>query len=204
MNMEFNYDKYPMILFTSFDKEDSPPVLPFEVLTEDIRQYLENSPSFSELFSMIAVKNTLRKENQCTYYSLDEKLFTTVDSNAYFRDRYFPTIFRDYIKPKNGVIIFPDGGQYVYMFLGEKETGAVKRKKGRYIAAALFKENVFIGWEEGYLLPNGIAVEPGGFYGSGMDVGGYLSFVMVTLAYAGEKQYPILQTDMKENIYHLT
>ena len=120
--MEFNYDKYPMILFTSFDKEDSPPVLPFEVLTEDIRQYLENSPSFSELFSMIAVKNTLRKENQCTYYSLDEKLFTTVDSNAYFRDRYFPTIFRDYIKPKNGVIIFPDGGQYVYMFLGEKET----------------------------------------------------------------------------------
>lgn len=202
--MEINYDKYPTILFTSFDKDDSPPVLPFEVQSEEVRLYLEKTASFSELFSMIAVKNTLRKENQCTYYCLDDKMFTTVDSNNFFRDRYFPTIFRDYIKPKNGVIIFPDGGQYVFTFLGEKETAGVKRKKGRYIGAALFKENVFIGWEEGYLLPNGIAVEPGGFYDSGMDVGGFISFVMVTLAYAGDKQYPLAQSDMKEKIYMLT
>lgn len=131
-------------------------------------------------------------------------MFQNIDSNDFFRNRYFPNIFRDYIKPKNGVILFPDGGQYVFMFLGEKETMQIKRQKGRYIAAALFKNNVFVGWEEAYILPEGLSVVPGGYYDNGMDVGGYLSFVIVTLSYAAEKEFPFMECKLKESIYKLT
>ena len=62
---------------------------------------------------------------------------------------YFADFFTENIKPKHGVILFKDSGQYVYMLLGGHETKKLKGVNGRYIAVALFRENIFIGFEEG-------------------------------------------------------
>ena len=74
----------------------------------------------------------------------------------------------------------------------------------RYIAVALFRENIFIGFEEGYIKEDGIQVESTGNYGNGMDVGGYISFILIALSYAGDKSHPLVETNTKEDIYLLS
>lgn len=116
---------------------------------------------------------------------------------------YFADFFTENIKPKHGVILFKDSGQYVYMLLGGHETKKLKGVNGRYIAVALFRENIFIGFEEGYIKEDGIQVEPTGNYGNGMDVGGYISFILIALSYAGDKSHPLKLILKKISIYYL-
>ena len=200
---EINYSNYPLLLFTSFDKDDAPPDLPFEVVSEDIHAFLSGSKGFQEMFALIAVKNTLAKENTNTHFSLDDNIFHQIDSDDFFRNKQFNNFFAEYIKPKHGVILFKDGGQYVYMLLGHKETEKLKNRKGRYIAVALFAKNHFIGFEEGYITEKGISVEHTGHYEGGMAVGGYISFTIITLAYAENRDNIPLDTSVKESIIQL-
>lgn len=202
--MEIGYNNYPTLLFTSFQKDDAPSELPFEVVSENVRSYLAGCKGFTDMFALIAVKNTMKKSNSNLYYSLNDRLFENVDSNDYFRNRYFADFFTEHIKPKHGVILFRDPGQYVYMLLGGQETKKIKGVNGRYIAVALFRENFFIGFEEGYIQEDGIQVAPTGNYENGMDVGGYISFVLITLGFAGDKSHPLAITNTKESIYQLS
>lgn len=202
--MEIKYNNYPTLLFTSFLKDDAPSELPFEVVSEDVRNYLAGCKGFSDMFALIAAKNTVKNSNSNRYYYLNDSLFKDVDSNDYFRNRYFADFFTENIKPKHGVILFKDSGQYVYMLLGGHETKKLKGVNGRYIAVALFRENFFIGFEEGYIKEDGIQVAPTGNYENGMNVGGYISFVLITLGYAGDKPHPLVGTSTKENIFLLS
>lgn len=201
--MDINYNSYPVLLYTSYTKETAPEVLPFEVDTEKTRNYLSECKGFNELFAYIAAKNTLQKN--ITNYYLSDKTFNMVDDDSYFRDKYFMNFFQEYIKGKYGTIIFKNGGQYVYTLLGNKETESLKKRSGRYIAVALFMNNFFIGFEEGYITEKGIQVENTGYYNGGMDVGGYISFVIIALSYAGDKTNHPLLTNMKvtEDIFCL-
>lgn len=96
-----------------------------------------------------------------------------------------------------------EGGQYIYSLLGKEETKRLHKRNGRYIVAPLFKENTFIGFEEGPITDSGVDVLPTGYYAGGMDKGGYLSFVMVTLGHAEDKNYQLLNTSIKEKIFQL-
>lgn len=199
-----NYTDYPLLLFTSFDKRDEIEGLPFALESEDAKEYLLKNKGLENLFGYIGVQNTLKSENTCMYYHLDDQLFSKIEYNDFFRESNFSKFFTGpYIKPKHGVILFKDAGQYVYILLAKEETKKLYKRNGRYIAAALFKENTFMGFEEGILLDEGIDVPPTGYYTGGMDKGGYLSFMLITLGYAEDKTYPLLNTSMKEKIYQL-
>lgn len=87
--------------------------------------------------------------------------------------------------------MFKQGGQYVFLLLGKNETKKIKKREGRYIAVALFKENFFIGFEEAIITERGIDVIPGGHY-EGMDLGGNISFCIIALAYSNKIQLPLL------------
>lgn len=62
--------------------------LPFEVVSEDVRNYLAGCKGFSDMFALIAAKNTVKNSNSNRYYYLNDSLFKDVDSNDYFRNRY--------------------------------------------------------------------------------------------------------------------
>lgn len=202
--MEIGYNEYPSVLYTSFQKEDAPQELPFEVVNEKTHNYLSQCTGFREMFALIAVKNTLNKGNACVYFYLEDNLFGKIDGYDYFRNSQFRNFFSSYVKPKCGAILFHDSGQYVYMLLGKQETKKLKNRNGRYIAVALFKKNVFIGFEEGIILDEGgVDVFPTGEYASGMDRGGFISFVLITLAYAGDGPHTVMDTKLKETVYKL-
>lgn len=90
------------------------------------------------------------------------------------------------------------------MLLGEEETQKLKNHEGKYIATALFMGNSFIGFEEGYIIDDGIKVEPTGNYDCDMDKGGFISFVLITLGYAGNKTFPLAETEGIEKVYKLS
>jgi len=193
-----------MLLFLSFDKETAPAELPFEVMNEKGGKALSKE-GFQEMFAYINVENTFRKGNSTTNYLLSDGLFTKIDSDEAFRNKLFRYFFSHYVGSKHGMALYKNGGQYVYMLLGEKETKAVKNEEGRYICAAMFVKNLFIGFEEAVITERGLEVLPTGHYEMGMPVGGYLSFVIVTLAYVeGLGELPIYKSDaVKEKIYLL-
>ena len=178
--------------------------MPLVFESEETIAYLNKSNGIRNLFGYIGAKNTLKGENACIYYHLDDNLFSKIEFNEFFRQRNFSKFFGgSYIKPKFGAILFGESGQYVYTLLGKEETKKLYKRNGRYIATALFKENTFIGFEEGIITDRGIDVPPTGYYAGGMDKGGYLSFVLITLGYAEDKTYPLLNTTTKENIFQL-
>lgn len=199
-----NYTNYPLVLFTSFDKTDEVEGLPFALESESARMYLSNNKGVKNLFGFIGAKNTLKGENACIYYHLNDNLFYKIEYDVFFRQRNFSKFFvGSYIKAKYGVILLGEGGQYIYSLLGKEETKRLHKRNGRYIAAALFVENTFIGFEEGAITDSGVDVLPTGYYAGGMDKGGYLSFVMVTLGHAEDKNYQLLNTSIKEKIFQL-
>lgn len=198
-----DYNNYPLLLHTSFTREDVPTELHFEVVSVEVREYLSKCNGYSELFGIIGAKNTLKREDSNTHFYLEDKLFHKIDSDDHFRRQQFSNFFSDYIKPKNGTILFKDGGQYLYLLLGVQETGKLKKRNGRYIAVALFQGDLFIGFEEGYITERGVQVEHTGHYENEMPVGGYISFVLVTLAFAGDKQHELFENATTEIIYKL-
>lgn len=203
--MTINYNNYPSLLFLSYDKDTAPQELPFEVISESVQQYLTTCKGYQELFAYVAVCNTITKTNTTTNYLLNDLTFSKIDSEDNFRNKYFGSFFDNYAKQKHGTILFKGGGQYVYMLLDEHETKALKNINGRYICAALFKENIFIGFEEAYITDRGLQVLNTGHYEAGMDRGGYLSFVLITLAYADSRTgFELYKSDnIKEKIYLL-
>jgi len=201
--MNITYNSYPSLLFLSYNKENAPAELPFEVPSMQVKQYLSKCKSYQELFAFIAVKNSIENKNTTTNYHLSDTAFNMVEHADHFRNGQFRNFFENYVKPQHGTILFKQGGQYVYLLLGKNETKKLKNKDGRYIAVALFKENLFIGFEEAIITDKGVDVIPGGHY-QGMDIGGYISFCIITLAYANNKQLPILKNDLiKEKIFTL-
>lgn len=202
--MNITYNDYPSLLFLSYNKDNAPEELPFEVASLPVKNFLANSKGYHNLFGYIAVKNSLENKNTTTNYLLDDRLFHRIDSDDHFRNEQFKNFFFQYVKPSHGVILFKEGGQYVYLLLGKNETKSLKNKDGRYIAVALFKGNFFIGFEEGFITDRGIDVLPSGHYEGGMDRGGYISFCVITLAYANKKQLQVHKTDtVKETMFEL-
>ena len=197
------YNTNPTLLHTSFDKDDAPTELPFKVEDKHVASYLTTCAGYNEMFAIITVKNSLAKKNSCTHFYLDDALFHKIDSDNYFRTKNFNIFQSEYIKPKYGVINFQEGGQYVYLLLGVNDTKTYKRLKGRYIAVALLKEDFLIGFEEAIITEKGIEVPESGVYSNGMDKGGYISFVAITLAHAGENYKETVESKTQETIYKL-
>ena len=202
--MEVTHSKYPSLLFLSYNEEDAPDELPFEVASVRVRDYLEQCTGYHELFAYAAAKNSLEGRNTALNYLLPDQLYQKVDGATQFRNEHFQAFFTSYVKPQHGVILLPRGGQYVFLLLGKHETKQLHNQAGRYMAVALFKENFFIGFEECLITEKGIQVFQTGHYEGGMDVGGYISFCIITLAYANGRQLKELELPgVRETIYEL-
>lgn len=207
--MEITYSKFPLLFYLSYDKESAPDELPFEVVSTEVRYYLGNAKGFHDLFAYIAVKNTLEKEKRITHnnYSISDSLFHKIDRDECFRATEFLKVFKEYIKPSTGTIIFKDGGQYVYWLLGVQETKVLKGENGQYIAIAFFKENLFIGFEEAIVTNNDLQIMKTGHYSDNMDIGSHLSFVLIFLGYLHQKTaFPLLSNEKNktsEIIYYV-
>lgn len=73
-----------MVLFTSFDKTDEVEGLPFALESESARMYLSNNKGVKNLFGFIGAKNTLKGENACIYYHLNDNLFYKIEYDVFF------------------------------------------------------------------------------------------------------------------------
>lgn len=175
-----NYNQYPSLLFLSYNKDNAPEELPFEVHSSEVSSYLAQSAGYGQMFAIIASLNS--QGFSPTHYWLNNKNFKDVEYNDNFRNAHFKKfVLSDPKEPKYGCICFKDGGQYVYLYLSP-DIAKIKGVKGVYLCTALFRENVFIGFEEA-VIHNGFSVMPTGYYAGGMDIGGYLSFVSICLSF---------------------
>lgn len=174
------YNQYPSLLFLSYHKDNAPENIPFEVTSMEIRNRLAATTGYAEMFGIIASLNSFGFSP--THYYLNNKNFREVEFNHSFRNTHFRNFFTSAPKElQYGCICFKDGGQYVYLYL-PPDKAKIKGLEDAYFCAALFKENFFIGFEEA-LLKGGLSVMPTGIYPDGMDIGGYLSFVSVSLSF---------------------
>lgn len=198
-----DYNTYPALLFTSFDKDNATETLPFNVVDEQTRVQLSHTEGFKDMFSFIAAKNSLMGSNSNTNYHLNDKMFENIDGNDWFRNDYYKDFSSRDIKSCNGIIMF-DKGYYVYTFLSESETKGLKNEDGRYLSVALFCKNTLVGFEEGVIDGKWVTVEDGGIYPNAISKGTYLSFAMITLSYA--ESVPKIKMEglnVKETIYQL-
>lgn len=78
-----NYTNYPLVLFTSFDKTDEVEGLPFALESESARMYLSNNKGVKNLFGFIGAKKTLKGENACIYYHLNDNLFYKIEYDVF-------------------------------------------------------------------------------------------------------------------------
>jgi hypothetical protein len=156
----------------------------------------------NNLFNYILSKNLEAGKNDTTNYKLASEVAQRLDADPFFR-LYVDTFhnIQDSIKAKRGVISFLNGGQYVYALWSKEETKKGKSVEGRFMAAALFRNGMFLGYEEAIIKesPMSLDVYPHGFYSFGMDKGGYLWFCMATLGYASKQP----ETMDKANIIEL-
>ncbi|WP_146202330.1 hypothetical protein [Dyadobacter jejuensis] len=191
--MKITYHSYPMLLHTSFDKENAPDVLPFVMPDEKTIKKVQANKGFQQLLPTIAIKNTVAGKNATTNIYLSDTTFQKVEYDEYFRNTQFRQFFTSSIKPKYGTILMKEGATYVYMLLSKQETKGLKNLDGCYIAVALFIRDVFLGFEEGVITNNGIEVNQTGIYNGGMDIGGYISFVIITLSHAEGKTFKLVE-----------
>ncbi len=176
------YNQYPSLLFLSYDKDNAPEDLPFEVSSINVRNWLSKSKGYGEMFGIIASLNTIG--NRPKHYWLNDNNFNLVEYNDGFRNINFRNFISDAEKHETqyGCICFKNGGQYVYLLAQSPLSNSLKGENGLYFATALFMNNIFIGFEEG-IVNNGFSVMPTGHYANGMDIGGYLSFVSICLSF---------------------
>ena len=204
--MTITYQKYPLLLFLSYDINTAPDEIPFVARDNDAMKYLQDAAGLHELFAYIVAKKGFTEKKHVNYFLPDE-LFLRIDSDDQFRNKYFAEFFNGYITPVSGTILFRGGGQYCFVLLGKHETKELKKVDGRYIAAGLFVENNFVGFEEALITEKGVEMLQTGYYSNGMDVGGYISFVIVFLAYLhGKNDLPLVAEEINkttETIYQL-
>jgi len=203
--MDVTYNNYPALLYMSFDEETAPAEFVFELVSEDDAAFLSAHNHHRELLAYAALQNSIHHADTTTNYLLSDSMFKTIDSNVTFRTHYFKRFFETAIPPQHGTIIFRDGGQYVYLFLSENDTLLFKGLKGRYICTMVMKDNIFVGFEEALIVPEGLKVFKTGHYHFDMEQAGYISFVCITLSYAStQSNLPLYHSDkVKEKIFML-
>ncbi|WP_188930057.1 hypothetical protein [Puia dinghuensis] len=167
--------------------KNAPQELPFQAENNEAKNYLKGAVGLHEFFGYTIAKKEFKREEKHLNYLIPDELCFKIDGDSHFRNSNFSTFLNCYIKPKTGTILCRDGGQYCFILLGKHETKELKKTEGRYIAAALFMENIFLGFEEGVITEKGLQVWHTGYYSNAMDIGGFLSFVMVFLAYLNSK-----------------
>lgn len=200
--MEIDYNNYPTILFTSFNEEDSSGGFPFNVQSEAAHNYLSQNEELHEMLSIIVAKNTFMKENCCTHYFLNSDL--GVEIFFLKGDELLHSFSKKNIKSKCGTVLTGPSVQFVYLLLDKDETKLFKKKEGRYVAVALFFGNVFIGFEEGYIIDDHFRVNMHtNYYEREVKAGLYIANVLITLSYTEDRSLPLLKTKVTEKIYEL-
>ena len=202
---EVSYNDYPALLFTSFNNEDAPKEIPFDVRNTGARDYLSRSDGFKDMFLYIRACNSVLKGNTTTNYVMDKRLFRKIDGgDLKFCANQYDDFFKGDVEPKHGTVMFMEEGCFVYLILGNRVTMKLKGMDGHYICAAFFKKNFLLGFEEGIITDKGLLIMNSGYYEGGKDTGVYLSFTVVTLQYAKNKNLRLYETDrVKEKIYIL-
>lgn len=196
--MEITYDQYQLIKFLSSNRDNAPKDFTFEALNVAAREFTKRSLSFQNLLGAIIARNSFTHFTPHQNYYLSTRLQFKTDSDVSFRNAHFTKFLHSSLSNISGNILL-DKGQYVYLLLNEHQTNVVKELEGKYFAVALFKNNLFIGFEEGLIRGNKLDVLPGGYYSAGMDVGGYLSFSAIFLSYLTQKtDHPLLKKEINK------
>lgn len=199
------YNDYPFLLFFSQDLHTSFNELTFLTPCEEANQFLSNSKGWHEMFNFATAMNTLNKKDASTNYFVTPETLDLYHNDKKFRYYQFHDFCKSDIKSQFGTLLFPNGGQFVYVVMGKPETRVVKNLNDNYLCAAKFQRNLFIGFEEGRIIQESLDDMPTSYFSDGSTNGSYLAFVIICLAYA-QKQIPLKQYNtqtVKETIYIL-
>ncbi|CAL1519185.1 hypothetical protein [Chitinophaga sp. MM2321] len=179
------------MLYLSFDSYNTPEELPIESLKEEAEIYFKSKLSIQEIFTCFRTINTLAADKKIDKrhknYLLSTSLLHKINGDDLYRNEEFANFFTADIPAESGIVLLDDdtgGTQYVYMLWDENMTKALKSREGRFLSAAVFLGNIFMGFEEAILLPDGdvLLIEPG-YYSTGMNRGDSIIFVMIFLSY---------------------
>lgn len=198
-----NESTYPTLSWSSFRPGMLPENLQIGALDRQSLDYMTKSKSFNNFISLLGfdyyqgnnLRTRMKKEEALASHEphrnlfLSEKAFQKVESNQAFRMKVWNSPVN--VPSGSGSILFKKGGCYLYRILTPEDSEIYKiakmtdvdvEKGSRYFAIALFIENSFICFEEGFIMPNGgISVAEGGYYPNGNDIGQYISFSLITL-----------------------
>lgn len=202
--MAVTYTLYPTLLHTSFTRKDAPADLPFEVETEELKNALVQNKAFMELLPTIAILNELAPARK--NYFLPEKDFTKIEYHAGIREKHFLQFQKNLPKSvQYGSICFQQGGQYLYLYLDAGMANKLRKVPYPYLCTTFIAKDFFVGIEEAYFTDQGISIEEGGIYSGGMDKGGYVSFVIISLDYLRTHKTRLMKGEnrTKEAVYTL-
>ena len=191
--MMINYNDHPFLLFFSQNSKSSFDELIFQTSGDEANHFLENSKGWSEMFAFASSMNTFYKKDCSTNYWVTPETLDLYYNDKKKRYHLFHDFMKSDIQTQFGTLLFPHGGQFVYIVMGKPETRALKHLKGNYLCVARFQSNYFNGFEESTIVECGELDEPTHFFSDDEEgenpatPGSYLAFLIVLLAYAQEK-----------------
>lgn len=155
-----NNTDFPILLFSSYNKDNAPTELPFRVPDKETEHALSSSKGFQELLGLIGTFNTVGQKPE--HHWLNNKLFGDIENSQTLRNTNFNKFLSAQAAQVHyGTISFMIGGQYLYLYL-PRDKGEIKESPGGYLASALFKNNLFVGFEEAFIMDKGFSVLPDG------------------------------------------
>ncbi len=177
------YEKFPMLLFLSYETGDALAEIAFEVEDQSANDYLETSSLLGEIIQLIELNKTKVIKLDHRNYLINDSLFEKVSLDEQFRQRESANFFITDIQPGTGTICVDPSWQYLYMLLDKGGSKKFKNVDGRYLSVALFKENFFIGTEEAVITEHEFTVLPTGYYGQHPGPGSFVSPLVTLLSY---------------------
>ena len=180
---KISYNDYPLLYCLSQNKDEIPEELLIEAKSQQALDFVNSSKPLKDIFNYASGLNSLYDSDGTTNYLATEnfvKKFFTPD----FQQSLCRKFCKKPLKTDYGSILFPDGGQFVYLIIAEKEAALLKNVNGAYLCAAKFRKNFFFGFEEARVKDKKFYFLPEANYSDNSPQGGYLALVMTAIAFS--------------------
>ena len=183
MTTKISYNDYPMFYCMSQNQDEFPEKVLIRAKSQEALKFTNSSIPLKDIFNYAAGFNSLYNCDASTNYFASESFIKNFN-NPKFQQSLCRKFCESPLKTDFGSILFPNGGQFVYLIIAENEAALLKNVSGAYICAAKFAKNFFFGFEEARVKDKKFYFLPEAIYSDNSPQGGYLALVMTAIAFS--------------------
>jgi hypothetical protein len=117
---------YPYLRLMYDTMETAPVNLYMSAPNEAAKQFTLTSEPYKLLLSYFPARQSLLPKQYFDIHYLPSPIYHMVDSDAAFRNKYYDLAMKTMPAPGCGILLLPNGGQYVYMYLNDEDSLRLK------------------------------------------------------------------------------